>query len=540
MSGLSDFNDLEQLHGPGPIHEAIRAAAYVDDWAEPTIPTGTEEESVGYPMDALPPSILAAAGEVARFSKVPMVSPAVVGLAVAALAIGKKARIEERPGHYHHPSLFFAIIADSGERKSPSFKHMTQPLEKWMQEQTTDYQRELAQAKSECAVIDSLVANLKRRAADPKTTDEDRGALVRRMTVEESKRPTLPPSPRMFTSDATEERLFQKLHEHGGAFGVLSGEGRPVLDSIMGEYSGKDRTGDAIYLSGISGDTITRDRVGGENGPEDRVVINPCLVVSIMTQPDKYMEAARHPALRASGALARIWPVRPPSLVGSRLETPGERGLDEEVMRPFQETIISLLAARQPLSPKTGKPIPHLVQLSPEAAEARREWHNIVEMMMGDGQPLEDVRDLAAKAVSATCKAAMVLHLIQNPDLLKGHRSELSLDAWRNAQLLGEYHLGEAIRIQRGSGEDAINASAKRIIRWVFKSKRRVFSVADILQYGPRPRLEKKDAATVLAEMVAMGWVRTMPPGHDERVHRYEANPKLFSHLASLAGVEVK
>ena len=32
----------------------------------------------------------------------------------------------------------------------------------------------------------------------------------------------------------------------------------------MGKYSGDKRTGDALYLAGISGDTITRDRVGGD------------------------------------------------------------------------------------------------------------------------------------------------------------------------------------------------------------------------------------------------------------------------------------
>ncbi len=86
------------------------------------------------------------------------------------------------------------------------------------------------------------------------------------------------------------------MHEREGAFAVLSGEGRPAIDSLIGRRSGEGFTGDAIYLAGVSGDTITRDRVGNaRTGPEDRVITNPMLNVCIMVQPDKYMEAARHP-----------------------------------------------------------------------------------------------------------------------------------------------------------------------------------------------------------------------------------------------------
>ena len=81
-----------------------------------------------------------------------------------------------------------------------------------------------------------------------------------------------PVHPRRHTTDATEQRLFQKMEERGGEFAVLSSEGRPVIDSIMGKYSGNGRTGDATYLTGISGDTITRDRVGSEDGPEEKVI----------------------------------------------------------------------------------------------------------------------------------------------------------------------------------------------------------------------------------------------------------------------------
>lgn len=530
MADLSDFNDLAATQGAAVVRTAIqKAKPVVEEWPDPVMPTPDGEQAEAYPIHVLPEALRQAALEVARFVKVPVASPAVIGLSVAAIAIGKKARIEERPGLYHHPSLFHVLVAESGERKSPPFKIMTSPLETWVEMKSDLYQRDLAKAQAERSVIEGLIANLKRRASDPKTGDDERTSLIRRMAEEAMKQPNVPPSLRTFTTDTTEERLFQKLHDHDGAYAVLSGEGRPVLDAVMGKYSGKNRTGDAVYLAGTSGDTITRDRVGNENGPEDRAIINPCLNVCIMVQPDKYLEVATHPSLRASGALARIWSVRPPSLVGTRIEEADEPGLDEAALHSYQQIILHLLSAPMPEYLDTGKPMPHLVRLSREVQEARREWHNIIERMMGPGESLEDVRDLAAKAVSTTCKAAMTLHFLHDPGLFRHYQSELSLATWRDAQLLGEYHLGEAIRMQREADEDAIHATAKRVLAWVLKQQRLVFSLRELQQYGPRPRLNERDALQVLVEMSAMGWIRQMSPVGQERVSRFEVNPKLVA-----------
>ena len=141
----------------------------------------------------------------------------------------------------------------------------------------------------------------------------------------------VPPFPSLFATDITEERLAQKMHDRDGAYAVMSGEGRPIFDAIQGKHTNGNQTGDATYLAGISGDTITRDRVGGEGGPEERVIRNPCLNVCAMVQPDKYLEAAGNSTLRASGALARIWPVWLRSMVGTRLESEDDQGLDTSV-----------------------------------------------------------------------------------------------------------------------------------------------------------------------------------------------------------------
>jgi hypothetical protein len=69
-----------------------------------------------------------------------------------------------------------------------------------------------------------------------------------------------------------------------------------------------------------------------------------------MVQPDKYMETASHPALRTSGALARIWAVWLPTMVGSRIESENEAGLSDDAMRPYNELLRRILAMSE--SPK--------------------------------------------------------------------------------------------------------------------------------------------------------------------------------------------
>ena len=58
-----------------------------------------------------------------------------------------------------------------------------------------------------------------------------------------------------------------------------------------------------------------------------------------MVQQGKYMETASVPALRDSGALARIWPVWLPPMAGTRIEQEGDQGLNTELLTPFNRMV---------------------------------------------------------------------------------------------------------------------------------------------------------------------------------------------------------
>ncbi|MBF0098690.1 MAG: DUF3987 domain-containing protein [Magnetococcales bacterium] len=472
--------------------EDVTGASESTDWPVINTDSGGRTKRVEFPIDALPSALRNAAEEVARFTKSDVVSAAVVGLSVAATAIGKRAQIEERPGLYHHPSLFFVIVALSGERKSSVFKEMTRALERWAADQEQEHSQAVAKAQAENAVIDGLLSSMRRKSINAGTTE--RHVLVQRMAEESAKRKVIPPSPRLFTSDVTEEKLFQKLHAHDGAFAVMSGEGRQVFDSILGRYTGQGRTGDGIYLAGVSGDTITRDRVGNEqSGPEDLAIQNPCLNVCIMVQPDKFRETLNHPSLQESGLIARILSVQPISLIGTRFEEADEEGLNEFALIEFEQVVEGFLNAPRRINPATNRPKPHLAKLGPEAKEARRQWHNVLERKMGDDGEFESYRDIVAKAVTQTVKIALVLHLLEYPSLMQEEQSEIfldtleypdsqmqeqseiSLETWSSAQRLGEFLLKSAI-----SFRDPERYYADRLVEWLKRKKMQTITLRDV------------------------------------------------------------
>lgn len=519
------------MNAPAPIPQRLDpstldalAAGHLTDkeWPEPEPlpPRGDMGEGKPFPLSLLPAALQDAVREVARFNKIPPASPALVGIGALATAIGKRALVIERGGFVHHPALFLVAIGGSGERKSQAFRAMAEPLEQWAVEQTAEWELAVARAQSRNAAVDSEIAKLKRR----KNLDLHQTAQeIQRMNAE---RLPIPPRPRLFTTDCTEERIFQMMHERQGAFAVMSGEGRPVLDAILGKYSGDNRTGDAVYLAGISGDSISRDRVGGsrDGGPEERVIRRPCLNVCVLVQPDKYLEIAAHPVLRASGALARIWPAWLPSVAGQQQEQVGESALDTRQFAGYTKQVLALLA-HSPVQGATGELVPHQARLGPEAVVARVAVHNALQDRMADTCDLADVRDIAAKAVSQMCKLALVLHLAAQPEVLREPVSEIDGDIWAAAHCIGLWFLEEAVRVQRAAVEDPLIEAARRTLAWLGRQQETVISRRTLSLYGPRPRPDARMAGAVLDLLADLGWVQSVPAG--KRQSQYLLHPSL-------------
>jgi hypothetical protein len=244
-----------------------------------------------------------------------------------------------------------------------------------------------------------------------------------------------------------------------------------------------------------------------------------------MVQPDKYLEAAAHPALRASGALARIWPAWLPSMVGRQHERPNEPGLSTAQLTPYARLVRAILT-HEPRRDGSGRPLPHLVRLSADAAEARVDLHNLLQDRMADGGDLTDVRDIASKAVSQVCKLALVLHVAAHPAALQEPGSEIGSAVWAAAHCAGLWFLEEAVRVQRSASEDPILEAARRTLSWLRREPREAIAARTLCLYGPRPRPDAKAAAAVLDLLEDLGWLR-MEPTAGRRKPLYRLHPAL-------------
>jgi hypothetical protein len=488
-------------------------------WLTPTPLKGTHPQTTELDLSLLSPDLFQAASETARFVKVPKLSPALVGLAVLAVALGRKAVVVERNGLEHFPTLFICLVAASGERKTPVFQLMTRPLVQWATNHQAGYEAEFHRIKFNNMIIDKTITSVIRKSRqDDKTIETATNSITHLKALHQP----LPTSPRLFTSDTTEEKLFDLMHSHGGSYAVLTGEGRPVIEALLGKYS-NGRTGEAIYLAGVSGDTITRDRVGGESGPIELMIAKPCLNICVMVQPDKFLELARHPGMRASGTLARILTAWLPSMVGNRFEAPNENPLNPSALEPFYQLIQKLLET-------PAKEKPHKAKLSSKTAEARRVFHNNLEYRMRKDGDLSDVADIASKIVTHTTKVALLLHLSRFPEMLKQDESEIDLSTWEGAQTIVEPLLKSAIETQRMAGEDKAMIQAQKLADWFKRQKNKIVTRADILQRSPRPRPKAGELSLLLKILCDFGYCRPT-----EKQNEHEINPQWLAGLATLA-----
>lgn len=482
-------------------------------------------DSDGFPYETLPPALLQAAEEVARFSKVPLMAPAISGLGTLAVAIGKKAVIEERPGLEHNPTFFYVLVAGTGERKSPVFSHMVKPLDDWERLRERDHKQELVAARHHNDLKDNLIKSAKSAATKEGANLEQIADQI--AELEQQKKP-IPIKPSLFTTDTTEEKLFQKMHARGEAYAMMSAESRKFMESLMGSGRNGEGTGDNLYLSGFSGDKVTRDRVGSGDGGEELVMYKPCLNVTVMIQPDKYMALANHKDLRASGLIARLWPVWLPSLVGERIETLDEAGLDRYRLKPFHDQVTSFIDAAQPLD-EQGDITRHEATLSEAAKLARLELANRIERAMGDDGELADVRDIASKSASQICKLALVLHLASQPELISQPSSQISIETWNRAETLGNFFMREAIRSQRGAEDGEHLRHARRVLDWLKRKGHKEITAREIGRSAPRPKLSKSELVDVLGVLTEPPYQWLKQTGQTNKgAPIYSVHPDLF------------
>jgi len=410
-------------------------------------------------------------------------------LATCSAAVARRYRVMVGPGYFEPCNLWIAVALPPGNRKSAVQSAAAAPLLHWERAEADRMKGDIEAATSAARTAEARVKELRTKAAKADTEMEARDYAEQAASIE-AEMPTIPRAPRLWTSDATPERLGTLLADHGENMAWLSSEGG-VFDLLAGRYSGGVPNLDLV-LKAHAGDAERVDR--GSRPPV--YLRQPLLTIGLSPQPDVLRGLTSRPGFRGRGLLGRFLWMLPPSPLGWRTLTPAP--IPERVTDAYGAGVRAILDTPPALG-DDGEERPHLLRLSDAA---RAEWLDFarhIEVQMRPGGDFEGATDWAGKAPGAAARLAGVLHIIATG----GAETEISADTMGRALTLMAVIARHSLAALDLMGADEAIAAARRVWAWIEGGRRDRFTVREVFQAlkGQFPRVADLTAALdVLAE----------------------------------------
>ena len=379
----------------------------------------------------LPPVLGEMAQAVADNLSVPIDLPALVGLGVSSSCAAGVASVRLKHDWIEPAHLFLLCVMESGDGKTPAFRHMTRRLYAYQLEEN---RRRLVHVEQDKASVETLHAQ--KAAAVKKGHVEE----ARRIAAEIAQFPMTRMLNRFIGGDVTPERMPDIMRDNGGATAVLDDEGE-IFDILCGRYS--DMPNLAPFLHGHSGGKpLQVERKGG-----GVLVEKPSVAVLELTQPYVLNMLLANDRMLGKGFLARFLIACPAPV----REYGPEPDLPAAVVRAYEEAVNRLLAL----------PKDTLLTLSPEAAgifmdfrdEARRR-------KLEDWQPAER-GGYASKLPGNVARLAACLHLWEGKDAV------INAATMRSAVAVARYFMGHLLHLL--GTESGLTAPAKEALALMVK-----------------------------------------------------------------------
>jgi putative DNA primase/helicase len=497
-------------------HRRFDAAAEPADWRRP-IPLIGQIDRQAYPLDALPKVIGAAVAEVQHCTQAPVEMVASSALATASLSAQALADVRRNYALTGPCSLYFATVAESGERKTTVDKLFTRAVHAYQDAQREGSKTSLANHTADLAAWqaqrDATSDHMNRDAKGNKSVDGHRADLA----AIEGEKPSPPKVPRLLYEDATPEKLGRSLAQEWPSGGIFSSEGGAVLGS---HAMGKDSLTRTLGLLNKmwEGGTHVVDRATAASF----TVRGARLTISLQVQPGvlvDFMQGDRGLS-RASGFLARF-------LVAQPLSTAGTRLYREIVSMPeldgFNLRIGELLAIAPTIDPERGL-TPNLLDLEPAAKALWIDCHDSIEKQLAASGDFSAIPDVAAKAADNVARLAAVLHVFEHGptgtigrDMVEGAARIVLWHTYSARSLLGP------LSISRELG-NAANLSRWLIDRCTIEGVGE-FTTTTILQSGPNGTRSREALDQALRILTDHGHARLREQGKRKLVM---VNPHLL------------
>jgi hypothetical protein len=358
-----------------------------------------------FPLDVLPGPIAAFVRAIAEALPCPLDFPGAMVLVVLAMAIRRKVGIEIKPGWVEYPLLWIAVVARSGDRKSPALEKATEPIRAKQKELLAKFQKALEAFRKKKTEIEPILEQI-------------------------------------LTTDTTIEALKDILA--GNPLGIIF-----AADELAGwvralcQYKGGRGDDRQHWLTIWCGGQIISNR---KSSPLPIVINNPYVSIVGGIQPDALpdlIEDGREDGLAARFLVA--YPEPPAPAAWNENSVTGEA----EYRRIF-EALWALPIARKPI---------------PMASPAKQVWIDWVNRHRVETPP-DNLRPTWAKAEGHCARLALVLclsHHVCNETTA----NEIDEASMRGAVKLIDYFKAHAIRVYSKTADTKDNGRIGNALRFV-------------------------------------------------------------------------
>ncbi len=448
---------------------------------------GTLSPGSAFPVDALGPVMAPAALALHQaVVQAPLAMCASGLLAAASLSTQALADVLLPWSEKVPLSLYFLILAESGERKSAlhgrvlaGARMRSEELEMQFVDDTLRHQIEVTAFEMARKAI----------AAEKHLTPAQRRQQLEELGPE----PTRPRNPFIMVKEPTREGLEKVMLNGQPTVGLFS----PEAGEFLGGHSmGKEyRTSTSAKLNTLwDGDGIERIRAGEEPA------INRAARLSLFLQVQPAAaKVLSDPILRDIGFLSRVLISQPESMMGSRFAkqaTPEElRALVEFTTRSF-----GLLQQAEPGIKRV------VIEFSAQAARALMDFMDHVEGEMAKGGRFEAIRGFAAKLGQHVARIAAVMKFFE---IEKSDPLRITLPLLARAIDIAEFYASEALRLHDVTEINAQLREAQLLSEWLRdKWGSGAFSVTEIVRYGPGSIRDAVKVRELLSVLEANGHVK--------------------------------
>ena len=500
LSKGGDFIDWQKIYPEATVEQVLSLPLVADDLIPDEV-NEMEDQVEPYPLDALPDSIRKAVEEVADFTKAPIAMIASSAIAAVSVALQSQSDVARDRNLTGPSSLFFLVIADSGERKSTVDRYFTKAIRQYELEQIELSKPVIKEYESDMSIWTHKQKGLLSKIRNHKPNHPPIIELEKQLKVLDKAKPIKPKVPQLLFQDVTPEALAYELYKLWASGAVISAEAGIVFGSHgMGQDSVMRNLATLNLL--WDGNELKISRKTSESFS----LIGARLTVSLQVQePTVRNFIAKSGGLaRGTGFLARFLIAQPASTQGDRPYT--ESPLDWPYLDAFNARILAILNSPQPQD-EGGYLTPELEFFSKEAKEQWVLAHNEIESRL-KGE-LFPIRDVASKAADNIARLACLFHKFS------GESGPISTEHLEAACRIGIWHLDQSRRFLSKLERSPQDVNADRLFEWMRSecAKSETGSITQRHAQQSGPIRERKVLNETLKSLVMRKYIEVIKEG---------------------------